>query len=83
MGTVVSSIFYFTVFTPNNYFLVIVLSFIVSLISQFGDLVFSYIKREFGVKDFSKLIPGHGGVLDRLDSIIFALLGFVVFSFIL
>ena len=83
MGTCIASIFYFTVFTPDNYFLVVLLTFLISLISQLGDLVFSCIKREFGVKDFSKLIPGHGGVLDRLDSIIFALLGFVVFSFIL
>ena len=43
-----------------------------SIISQFGDLVFSYIKREFGIKDYGKLFMGHGGVLDRFDSVIFA-----------
>lgn len=43
-----------------------------SIISQFGDLVFSYIKREFGIKDYGKLFVGHGGVLDRFDSVIFA-----------
>ena len=41
-----------------------------SVISQFGDLAASVIKRRFGVKDYGKIFPGHGGVLDRFDSII-------------
>jgi phosphatidate cytidylyltransferase len=43
-----------------------------SIFSQIGDLFESYIKRRFGVKDSSHLIPGHGGVMDRVDGLVFA-----------
>ena len=43
---------------------------IISIVSQIGDLVMSLIKRHYGIKDFGKLFPGHGGMLDRFDSII-------------
>ena len=61
----------------NLIFLLFVL--LVSLISQIGDLVISYFKRKAKVKDTGKILPGHGGLLDRVDGLIFA----VPFSYII
>lgn len=57
----------------NNWPHIIILSFVIPLVSTLGDLVFSAIKRYYGIKDFSNVLPGHGGILDRMDSIVFAL----------
>jgi phosphatidate cytidylyltransferase len=43
---------------------------IISLVSQVGDLIMSVIKRHYGIKDYGKIFPGHGGMLDRFDSIL-------------
>ena len=46
------------------------LGLIAAVFSEIGDLVASIIKRQFAIKDFGHLLPGHGGILDRCDSII-------------
>ena len=57
----------------------ILLSFIIGVIGQIGDLIASSIKRFVDIKNFSNLIPGHGGILDRFDSIL--LISIVVFIY--
>ena len=79
MGTFVATAFYNTVINGSmSLVFVIFLTLLLSLIGQLGDLVFSSIKRYYDVKDFSEIIPGHGGVLDRFDSIIFVTLAFSI-----
>ncbi|MBQ1956043.1 MAG: phosphatidate cytidylyltransferase [Clostridia bacterium] len=53
-----------------SWFWMCLLGFLGSPIAQFGDLIFSFIKREQGIKDFGKIMPGHGGFLDRCDSVL-------------
>ncbi len=67
-------------FLPEiNWPALILLTIVGSVVSQIGDLTASKIKRSCGIKDFGDIIPGHGGVLDRLDSILFT--ATVVFIF--
>lgn len=80
VGTFVCTVYYVTVINPNvSLFAITTTVLFLSLVGQFGDLFFSAIKRTYKVKDFSNIMPGHGGVLDRLDSIIFVMLAFTFF----
>lgn len=56
--------------TDFNYFLLFVYGVVVSVVSQIGDLAMSAVKRHYQIKDFGKIMPGHGGALDRFDSIL-------------
>ncbi len=64
-------------------FFIIVLTICLSICSQIGDLIASKLKRNFGIKDYSNLFPGHGGVLDRFDSAFFASAIFLLFIFVI
>lgn len=57
--------------TSFSYITVLLIEIVLSVVGQIGDFAASSIKRYVGIKDFSNLIPGHGGMLDRLDSVIF------------
>jgi len=79
VSTFVCTVYYINIISSSvSLFKIILIILSLSIIGQCGDLFFSAIKREYDKKDFSNLIPGHGGILDRLDSIIFVLFAFII-----
>lgn len=76
-GSIVGLIIYTNLVGDLSIKLVFV-TMILSIVGQLGDLVYSKIKRENNIKDFSNIMPGHGGILDRVDS-----LSFVIFTYVI
>ena len=81
-GSIVGStiaIIYYVYFVGSFSYKLILITLLLSVIDQFGDLFFSKIKRENKIKDFSNIMPGHGGILDRLDSLCFVVITYLLF----
>lgn len=69
--------------TAGKGILIFIIAFMLSIVGQVGDLIASKIKREYDVKDFGNVFPGHGGVLDRFDSAMFAGIFLVILTVLL
>jgi len=69
IGCIILTVIFTYIINPSYIYHSVILAILGSIFSQIGDLIASKIKRYVGIKDFGKLIPGHGGIVDRFDSI--------------
>ena len=75
-------LYYLNLYNQNSIILTIVFVILISSVSQIGDIIVSYFKRKSNFKDTGKIIPGHGGLLDRIDGMLFAFPFAYLISFI-
>ena len=79
IGSISGFIFAYFMVKGFDFWILVVMAVVFPIIGQIGDLAFSDIKRHFKIKDFGSIFPAHGGVLDRIDSLVFNLLFFYIF----
>ncbi len=80
IGTVLICLAFDQLYTLDiNWLAAILITPVLSIIGMLGDLVMSAIKRTYGIKDYGNIMPGHGGVLDRVDSVLLVAPAFVIF----
>lgn len=83
LGTFLATFVGYLCHLPLSLSEMFLLAFLMTIVAQIGDLTFSAIKRHANIKDYSQLIPGHGGVLDRVDSLLFNIIAFSLWIWIL
>lgn len=81
--TIITTTYYLIAIHEIRFLVIVPIIMVLSVIGQMGDLFFSLVKRENDIKDYSHLIPGHGGILDRFDSLIFISLAYTFILHIL
>ena len=80
VGLIISHVPSSGVHVTVNYLYLCIYGVVGALVTEVGDLAFSLIKREYGIKDYGKLLPGHGGMMDRFDSMVFCAPVVMLFS---